>query len=517
MKPSRVAVAVGTAALALAGLTACGGSATPSSTASATGKAAKGGVLTIGSATGIDLLNPVLQTTAWDQILFSLLWDGLVTTDQQGKLTPDLATSWSATTDQKTWTFKLRKGAKFSNGKTMTSADVVSTIKYYQDPKTTTEQRNNVAQIASVSPQGADAVVFQLKAPNAEFPLSIDRVKIVDMSSLSTIEKTPAVTGPFKVKQFVADDHLTLERNPAYFGTAPKLDGIKIVKASDSAAAVTTLQAGDLDALWSVPLSQVSAIAANPKLAAVKPAVIGQYVSWEVDTTAPPFNNVKARQALAYAIDQKSILQAAYSGQGVVSTTNNPLADNNPDFGGNLINYSYNLKKAKQLFADAGIKQGSTITWWGVSNQYPEWNISGQILQGSLKKIGINLKIQNTDISSWPGRFYPAGKSFPNMVVPNFQSYSSDPADEFQFELKGRCECNWNSGEFDSLYSQALATADTGQRKQIWAKAQELLNREVPVYVPVQFATVTATKRNVVGLWEDSAGNPHLENAGFAG
>jgi peptide/nickel transport system substrate-binding protein len=512
---TKVTTALG-ATVVLLGLAACGGK-TPAATATATGTAKVGGVMTIGSATSIDLLSPVLQTTAWDQVLFSILWDGLVATGKDGKLQPDLATSWSASADQKTWTFQLRPGVKFSNGKALTSADVVSTLAYYKNPKTATEQKNNVAPIAAVKPSGANAVVFTLKAANALFPTSISRVKIVDMAALSGMEKDPAVTGPFKVKEFVADDHLTLERNPSYFGTPAKLDGIKIVKAPDSSAALTALQSGDLDALWSVPLSQVVAIQANPKLAVVKPSVIGQYVSWEVDTTQAPFNNVKARQALAYAIDQKSILAAAYSGQGSISTTNDPLANNNPDYGGNLTDYTYNLDKAKQLFAEAGVTAGSTLTWWGVANQYPEWNISAQILQASLKKIGINLKIQNTDISSWPSKFYPAGKSFPGLIIPNFQSYTSDASDEFQFVLHGRCECNWNNDQFDALYKNAVATSDPAARKAIWQKAQELINQQAPIFVPVQFATVTATKSSVVGLWVDSAGGAHLEDAGFSG
>ena len=280
---------------------------------------------------------------------------------------------------------------------------------------------------------------------------------------------------------------------------------------------MTALEADNLNVLWSVPLSQVTAIQDNPNLAIIKPSVIGQYVSWEVDTTAAPFNNVKAREALAYAIDQKAILQAAYSGQGTVSTTNDPLANNNPEYGGNLTNYSYNLQKAKQLFAEAGVKQGSTITWWGVSNQYPEWNISGQILQASLKQIGINLKIQDTDISTWPTKFYPAGKTFPDMIVPNFQSYTSAPEDELQFLLKGRCECNWNNASFDAAYATAISTADPAQQKVAWGKAQALINQQAPIFVPVQFATVTATTSNVSGIWVDSTGAVHLEDAYFTG
>jgi len=525
---SRAVIAA--AAVAMVGaLAACGGQATsassgtsgnqPSGTAgnqtSAPAKA--GGVLTVGSATAIDILNPVTKSTAMDQNLFSLMWDGLVTQDQSNKIVPDLATSWSASSDQKTWTFKLRPGVKFSNGKSLTSADVVSTIKYYQNPNTATQLKNNVAPITSVTASGPDTVVFTLSAPDALFPQSIVQVKIIDTGAMSTMESDPAVTGPFKVKSFAANNHLDLVPNPDYFGTKPKLSGINFALAADSSSAVTALQAGSLDALWSVPLSQVAALGANPNLQVIKPAVIGQYVSWEVDTTAPPFNNVKAREALAYAIDQKSILKAAYSGQGTVSTTNDPLADNNPDYGGNLTNYSYNLTKAKQLFAEAGVKPGATITWWGVSNQYPEWNVSGEILQASLKQIGINLKIQNTDISTWPTKFYPAGKSFPNMIVPNFQSYTSSPQDEFQFVLKGRCECNWNNAAFDSAYATAISSPDPAKQKAAWDQAQELVNQQAPIFVPVQFATVSAAKSDVGGIWVDSTGTIHLENAYFTG
>jgi peptide/nickel transport system substrate-binding protein len=489
-----------------------------SNTAGSAGPARAGGVLTIGAAQAIAELNPVTKANAWEQVLYSLMWDGLVKTGRDQKtIEPDLATSWKSSSDLKTWTFQLRSGVKFSDGTPLTASSVVSTIKYYQDPTTTTQLKNNIKPIETVEATGPQTVVFTLSAPNALFPASIEMVKIIDTAALGSMETSPAVTGPFKVKEFVSGDHLTLERNPDYFGTAPKLDGIKLVKAADASSAVTALQSGDLDALWSVPLSQVSAIQNNPDLAVVKPSVIGQYISWEVDMTKPPFDNPLARQALAYAIDQKAILHAAYYDQGVVSTTNDPLTTNNPAYGGNLTKYTYDLDKAKELFAKAGIHAGATFIWWGASNQYPEWNTSAQILQASLKKIGINLKIENTDIASWPAKFYPAGKSFPGLIVPNFQSYEPDAADEFLFLQSGRCECNWNSDQFDSLYNKALATADTAARNAIWHQLQEMVNKEVPIFVPAQFATVTATKRNVVGLWVDGGGNPHLEDAGFAG
>ncbi|WP_239405646.1 ABC transporter substrate-binding protein, partial [Frankia sp. Cj3] len=496
-------------------LAACGGSAGGPERPGPTDAVKAGGALTIGAAQGIKTLNPVTKGNAWEQVLFSLLWDGLVKTGSDGKLQPDLATSWSSSADLKTWTFQLRPDVRFSNGKVLTPDDVVSTIKYYQNPDTVTQLKNNVAPIVSVRADEANTVVFTLRTPNALFPASIQMVKIVDTNSLASIAESPAVTGPFRVRKFSADDHLTLERNPSYFGPAPKLDRIEFVKAADSAAAVTALKAGDLDALWSVPLSQVTTVENSSGLTVVKPAVIGQYVSWEVDTTKAPFDNVRARQALAYATDQRAILKAAYFNQGIISTTNDPLPSNQASYGGRLTDYTYDLDKAKALFTAAGVGPGSTLVWWGVANQYPEWSTSAQILQASLAKIDIKLQITDTDIASWPGIFYPAGKSFPGKIIPNFQSYPADPAEELSFLLTGRCECNWNNAAFDTLYGNALATVDPAQRQQAWQRVQELVNEQVPIFVPLQFGTLTAIKRSVVGLWVDSGGNPHLEDAGL--
>lgn len=472
-----------------------------------------GDKITVGAAQGIGVLNPVEKSNAWEQVLFSLMWNGLVKTGQSGEIEADLATEWTPSADLKTWVFDLRDDVTFSNGTALDAASVVATFEYYKDPDTATQLKNNVAPIESVEATADHQVTFTLSAPNVLFPASIELVKIVDMDSLGSIETDPAVTGPYKVEEFVADDHLTLVRNPDFFGEQVAIETIELVKAADASSAVTALQSGDLDALWSVPLSQVKSIEGNPDLKAVLPDVIGQYVSWETDMTAPPFNDVRARQALAYAIDRDAILNNAYFGQGVVSATNNPLTDNNPYFGGDLTDYSYDLEKASELFAAAGVKEGDSLTWWGASNQYPEWNTSAQILQASLKEIGINLVIENTDIATWPAKFYPAGKSYPATIVPNFQSYQPVPSDLLLFLQSGRCECNWNSTAFDDLFTQALATAELADQKAVWAQAQELVNEEVPIYVPVQFATVTATSSSIEGLWVDGAGNPHFESA----
>jgi len=502
--------------MAVAGCSSSGSDNSPDSSGS-TAAVQTGGKITIGAAQGIPQLNPAIRTFAWEEVLFPLLWDGLSETDSSGKVVPDLAESWKVSPDQKTWTFKLRSGVKFSNGKALTADDVVKSLDYYRNPKTATQEANKIATITKVTATDPSTVTVQLSAPNALFPSAIVWVKIMDMDALKTINKDPIGTGPFKVSKFVPGQSLNLVRNDKYWGKAAPLDEIDIVTASDSTAAANSLQSGDLDVLWSVPATDVDQIASNPNIKLVKPAVPSQWPDWEVDTTSAPFNNLKARQALAYATDREQVLEAAYYGQGTVSPYNDPLNEENPMFSSEgMTKYTYDLDKAKQLFAEAGVKSGDTLIWWGVAGQYPEWNTSAQILQASLKKIGINLKIENNDLSTWVEKFYPAGKSFPNMIVPNFQSTPTEPAFSLNYFQPGRCQCNWDNAEYKAAYKKAIGEPDEAKRKEYWAEVQKVINQDVPEIVPLQSTVVTAVNSKLQNVWVDGGGQLHLEEAGLS-
>jgi peptide/nickel transport system substrate-binding protein len=471
-----------------------------------------GGSLTVAAAQGLQQLNPAIRTFAWEEALFPLLWNGLTTMSESGEVVSDLAESWS-TDDAGVWTFKLRSGVTFSNGDPFTADDVVATFEYYLDENTATQERNKIAMISSVVAVDDTTVQFTLDQPVATFPAGIVWVRMLHVDSLDQIDSDPIGTGPFVVSSFTPDDTLTLVANENYFGEAPGYDTIEIVKAADSTSAVTALRSGDIDLLWAVPQGDVALFEGDDSITLVRPANPSQWPSWEVDTESAPFNDVRARQALAYAIDRQTILEAAYYGQGFVSPTNNALSEGNAWFGGDLIDYSYDLDKAKALFAEAGITEGSTLTWWGVAGQFPEWNTSGEILQASLKEIGINLVIDNNDIGTWVEAFYPAGKSYPGYIVPNFQSTPAEPAYSLNFYLNGRCECNWDNSEFEQAFADAVAETGATERADRWATVQEIINREVPLIVPLQSTVVTATSSDVTGVWSEGGGQLRLENA----
>lgn len=491
--------------------TAGGGGGNPSAAAT------RGGTLTVGTTQGIPQLNPAVYTFAWEESLFPLLWDGLTKWTPSGTVAPDAAKKWTASPDQRTWTFQLRDGVKFSNGKPVTAQTVVQTFHYYLAKKTASQERTKIATITDVRALGDHAVRFRLSDPNVAFPAAVANVKLLDIASLGQIDHHPAVTGPYRVTDFVPDDHVTLERNPDYFGSPPPLDKIKITKVGDPTAAVTSLRSGDLNVLWNVPVADSQSLASGGEASIVRAKVPSQFFVWELDTTSKPFSDVRARQALSYAIDRKQVLDAAFFGQGQVAPTNDPLASSNPAYGGALTQYPFDLQKAKQLFDAAGVHAGDTLTWWGVADAFPEWKTVGELLQANLKKIGITLKIHNSESSAWTTKFYPAGKSYPGVIVPNLISLPPDPALALSFFRKGVCECNWDNSSFLSAYQKALGVSDEGAGKAAWGDVQTIISREVPLVVPLQTTVVTGVRKGVGGVWEEGGGQLHLESAYLEG
>ena len=473
-----------------------------------------GGTLTVAYTDGIPQLNPVIRTFAAEEVLFPLMWSALSKTDEDGKIVPDLAESWEVSSDQRTWTFTLRDAA-FSDGRPITAEDVVKVFEYYRNPETATQERNKVEPISSIKASDDKHVVIKLKQPNAQFPAAIVWVKIVDVGNVDDIDKNPVVSGPYTVKDFVPSDHVTLVPNANYFGEKGALDELRIVKASDATAGMTSLRSGSIDGLWSPNPADAASIESDPNLQVIGPKAPSKYVDWEMDTTSPPFDDVRARQALAYAVDRDAVLKNAYFGLGDIAPANDPLSTKNPFYGGDQTEYSYDLAKAKELFAAAGIKEGSTLTWWGTAGSNPEWTTAAQILQASLKEIGITLKIQNREVSTWADRFYPAGKKFPGLIVPNLVSFPPSPAEAISFYLHGRCECNWDNPEFEKAYADAMAEGDEAAAQEKWGKVQEIINEEVPLSIPLQVRPLTAMSASVAGAWMESGGQLHLERTGF--
>jgi peptide/nickel transport system substrate-binding protein len=373
--------------------------------------------------------------------------------------------------------------------------------------------------IAKAVATNPTTLTLTLKTPNAQLPASLINVKMTDVPNIANVNKDPNGTGPYKLKGFVPNQSVDLVANPSYWGGKPKMAEIKIVAYPDITAAETALRAGTLSALWNPPATAVSSLQTGGRqvLKAQDPGGVNVF---ELDNTSPPFNNPKARQALAYATNRAAMLKAGFGGNGEVNASQTPVSATNPFYDKSLPSYGFNLDKAKQLFAEAGVTSGTTLTYWTVAGAFPEMALEGQILQQDLAKIGIKLNIVSSVTSTWAAKFYPNGKKYPGLIVSNELSFQPAP-DTFAsqwFSSSGTCECNWTPPAAYNAAVVALQAAGTKDSQAAQLNViQRTLNEQSPIVVIANTSPVTVVQSNVNGAWEESDGVLHLEDASIIG
>jgi peptide/nickel transport system substrate-binding protein len=511
------------AAAALVVVAAAGGGAvtaarsapTASAVATDTGCTSSKGTLKYAIAgAGISQLDPNTINFAGQVPLQTLLYSGLSKYDRNMNVVPDLATKWRASKDLKTWFFTLRKGVKYSTGRAFNAEDARANILRVLDPAVPSQQRANAKDIRSVRVINPYLLRIRLGSPSAILPNALVDIKMSDTQNVDDLAKSGTGTGPYKVGSFVPNQSLTLVPNPNHFGGRACLQRIDFIREPDPTAMVTDFRAGNLDMIWQVRPTDVPALRGTSFLA--PKGVSGAHV-WELDTTSEPFNDVRARQALSYAIDRKTMNRAAFSGLATPSLGNSLISADSPAYDKKLKPYTFNLQKAKQLFDAAGVKQGTTFTFWALAGRRDEWITMAQILQQDLQKIGLNLSIQRSDVSTWLAKFFPAGKKYPNTIIGNYFSMPPNPTYALKQGQFGSCECNWKNTSFEALALKAPGVVDLAARQKVYDTMQQIFSSYAPVMVIAHQTNIVAYQKRVENAWEDAQGNVHLEEAKVSG
>lgn len=484
--------------------------------AAGTAKLKQGGTLTVAAAQGVGRLDPYKSLFAFETTTWPLLWSSLTEykPDKGAEVQPDLAASWKASDGYRRWRFELRPGLRFSDGRALTATDVAKSLRRAFDPKTAWAWAFLLPKPKRITAVGASTVEVRLAAGSRTYPQAMAQVPIEDVSTLGRIDRDPVVTGPYEVAKFTPDQSLELVPNRHFAGDRPKLDRVVITKAQDNTSAVTALRAGDVQVLWSMPWTDVRRLDSSPDVKVVTAEQPSQNIVAEPDVTSGVFKDVRARQALAHAIDRKSILKAVYGDHGVAPVDNNPIPGWSPAASKGLAPYDFDLAEAKRLFTAAGVTGDTKLTFWTVAGQYPEWTSIGEILQSDLKKIGIKLDIETNELSRWVAKFGPAGKSFPNLIVANaFGGFP--PPINLNFWKPGVCECNFKDEDYLRAIADADAAADPALRRRALDRAQAIFHEQVPVVNVVQTSYPVGHVSEVGGVWIDPSNMARFDTAGF--
>ena len=478
-----------------------------------------GGTLKYGyTGGGLVALNPNQISSGTQKPVAPLIYDSLVRIDAKGAIVPWLATAWTSSTDQKSWTLTLRQGVRFHSGREFTNQDVRRNLEWISNPTNKSSQAGEIGKIASYVLKGRYQITINLKNANSQFPGALVFIYMADPLSLTN----PGVvngTGPFKLNEFSSDDHVYVVNNRSYWAGSSKLDGIKVMRSPDATSALLSLQSGALDMVWNVPPTSIAQVRADKDLDFLSaPAFTGAHVLM-LDTKSAPFNNVKARQALSYALDRETIFKTAFGSVGEISMTSTPIGMKDTIYKSGMTQYTFNLDKAKALFAEAGVKSGDTLTFWTLAGRRFEWVTMAQVLQSDLKKIGITLDIKPQETASWLGKFFPysasSPKLYPDTIVANFLSPVPTSAYQLNAYTTGGNEAKWDNAEYDALMKEALSATSAAEYKAVTGKMQELYNREVPCVIPLLAANITAFRSVIKGMFLLGEGTPQLQDAYF--
>lgn len=492
----------GVAALGLPLLGACGGS-SDSSTAdstAATGVAKKGGTLRIARPPASDQedLDPASTLPAYEYL--GALYSRLVKQARDGSPQPDLATAWESSADSLTWTFTLRTGVTFHNGRAFSSADAVYTLTHILDPGTRSPQAGVLSPFldaSGISAPDARTLVVRLTSPNAEFVSLLMNYNcyVIPKGSGPTIGRTGIGTGPFKLVSFAAAGKGSVAANPDYFGGPPVLDAIEFTAIADVPARVNALLAEQVDLIAQTNLDYATSKTVKASSGATTATVKAtQWYVMPMLTTLAPFTDVSVRQAFKLAYDPTALLTAALHGRGTVAN-NNPVAPTDR----NYLDYQVapDPEKARALLRKAGLTSAQILN---TSSYDPVLTPMALGYQSSVKRAGLAIEVKSaasdtyyTDVwikKPFCASYWYTGRPIDQLLGQIFRTGSSYN------------ETHWSDASFDSTLDAARRTAEPAKRRQHYQDAQKLLVDRSGSIVPFLADRTTGLSREVLNYSE---------------
>ena len=453
----------------------------------------RGGTLTMGRPDEPLTLDPFIPSDNGSIYAIAQICEPLILADKLGTgLVPGLATSWTMSPDRLTYTFKLRQGVQFSDGKPMTAADVVFSLKKVMDPAAAYGFAFGSVETAEAT--DADHLKVTLKSPYTPLlsALSLFSASIVEKSAYeagaSAFGSKPVCTGPFMVQSYERGSQLVLVRNPHYWAKGedgkplPYLDKVTLRYMPDSNSRVLSLQNGDIDAAIAVPLNQAAAVKAMDGIALEdSPSYRLDYVY--LNHAKKPLDDKRIRLALNYATNHAALMKAVYFGYGEPPNSFMPKVNYwSPE----VKPFPYDLAKAKDLVKDAGY-DGTPIQLMVDTGNAASRQVA-TILQATWIKIGVKTNIVEYDI----------GTAFGMTQKGDYQAYvsyitsdinDSDELASIEADHNGTTNAFFSAYKNDhvvDLLAQARQESDSGKRAALYEQIQDIVYHD-GYSVPLNF------------------------------
>lgn len=435
-----------------------------------------------------------------------LIYDKLVTFDKDMKIVPELAKEWSMSEDGKSWTFTLQEGAKFQDGEPVNAEAVKASFDRILDKNNKLKRRSLFADfIESVSVESEYKVSFQLKFQYAPLLATLAHPNGGIHSPKNTAEKgkgvgkSPVGSGPYQFKEWISGEKLVLEANPNYWGEKPKVKSITFKPVVENAARSLMLETGEADVILPIPATDIERLKSNDQVKVeLYPSNRNLYMG--MNTQKAPFDNVKVRQALNYAVDKETIVNKIMMGNAKPAEA----AISGLTWGYSPVGtYPYDPEKAKQLLAEAGVKPGTTIKLWTPEGRYLMDRQLSEFVQANLQAVGFNVEFRK-----WEWGAYQEAIDDPNSGYDLFLLSWAVPTNDADWGLRPNFSTEgsnnrtlFSNAELDALIDQGMKTTNEEERKQIYAKALQIIKDEAPWIFLVEMKQPIGVRKNVEGVY----------------
>ena len=448
---------------------------------------------------GIVLEPPHLDPTAGaaaaiDEVLYANVFEGLTRIGPNGEVLPDLAESWTISDDGKVYTFKLHTGVKFHDGTDFNADDVKFSLDRARAADSVNAQKGLFAAIDTVEVVDPATVKVTLKNPQGSFLYNMgwgDAVMVAPESAGTNKEK-PIGTGPFKFDHWAKGSEITLVKSDAYWGEPVSLDKAVFRIIPDAAAAVPAVLSGDVQAFPFFPPDAVSQIQSDPRFKVVIGSTEGETIL-SINNKKPPFDNLKVRQAISYALDRKAIIDGASGGLGTpIGSHMSPANKAYVDLTGE---YPHDPAKAKELLKEAGFGNGIKATLKLPPPAYAR--DGGQIIASELRDVGIDLEIIPVEWAQWLDQVFTK-KDYDLTIVSHTEPNDIDIYSRPDYYF------NYQNPEFNKVIEELNLTSDEAKRNELLGKAQKILADDAVVGFLFELPKVGVWDAKLTGLWQNA-------------
>ncbi|MBY6053491.1 glutathione ABC transporter substrate-binding protein [Cytobacillus firmus] len=447
--------------------------------------------------------------------------EGLLGSDEEGQIIPQLAEEYSVSDDALEYTFKLRQGVTFHDGEPFNAEAVKTSFERIMKDESLRLNSRGFNLITSIDVMDEFQIKVTLKEPYAGMLTRFVSSKILSPKlindSSSDIGKTPVGTGPFKFVEWVQGDHLTVERFDDYWNKADRVKKITYKPVPENGSRVAMLKTGEAHVIYPAPVQNLKELESNSDVEIHKiPSTIARYVS--INTMKEPYDDVRIRQAINYAVNKEAFISVVNSGYGLPLDS---IIPNKTQFYAKQETYDHNIEKAKELMKEAGFEDGFNAEIWGNTNSD---TLKGmQFIQQQLKEIGITVEIKSMEEGTLSDEIYGAQTPEEAKVQMWYVSWSAYPSDttnatkplfsSSSFPPDGANTAYYKNDDVDKWITEVNQTADPDKQAEIYNNIQSTIYKDAPwIFLGVD-EILAGSRSNVEGVFISPTGGINVTDA----